>query len=164
MLAVLRLDDQGVIVAANAAAEDFLGPCLGRRCCDVVLARGSNRHLVCDVLCAQGAVRGELPSTERRRIKVRDRTVRLICATADDSPTVRIIDDEVEQGETTSLSPREAAALALVAGGCSDDEIADALEVKPSTIKTHLRRARDKLGARNRAQAVALAIRSGCIA
>jgi len=38
------------------------------------------------------------------------------------------------------------------------------LELSPATVQTHVRNAKAKLGARTRAQAVALAIRSGLIA
>jgi LuxR family quorum sensing-dependent transcriptional regulator len=61
------------------------------------------------------------------------------------------------------LSPRERDCLAFVADGCSDWEIAERLGVAESTVITHVQGARRKLGARTRAQAVALALLAGLI-
>ena len=49
--------------------------------------------------------------------------------------------------------------MALVAGGLSNDEIAEALFISPATARTHVSRAMIKLGARDRAQLVVLALR-----
>jgi DNA-binding NarL/FixJ family response regulator len=48
-------------------------------------------------------------------------------------------------------------AVALVAHGLSNDEIADAMVLSPATAKTHVSRAMIKLGARDRAQLAVLA-------
>ena len=61
------------------------------------------------------------------------------------------------------LTPREREVLQLVAAGNSAPEIADLLFVSPGTIKTHLKNAYDKLGARDRGSAVAEAFRRGLI-
>jgi DNA-binding NarL/FixJ family response regulator len=45
----------------------------------------------------------------------------------------------------------------LAAHGMSNDEIAEALSISQATAKTHISRAMVKLGARDRAQLVALA-------
>lgn len=47
---------------------------------------------------------------------------------------------------TTELSPRETDALRLVAHGLTDAEIADAMRVKPTTVRSHLSRVHRKLG------------------
>src|ERR671935_117042 len=52
---------------------------------------------------------------------------------------------------------REREVLALLATGATDGEIADVLGLSPATVQTHVRNAKTKLGARTRAQAVALA-------
>lgn len=59
------------------------------------------------------------------------------------------------------LSAREREVLGLVAMGRSSGEIATALVLASSTIETHVRRCMDKLGARNRAHAIALALARG---
>jgi DNA-binding CsgD family transcriptional regulator len=59
---------------------------------------------------------------------------------------------------------REREVLALLATGATDGEIADVLQLSPATVQTHVRNAKTRLGARTRAQAVALAIAHGIIA
>jgi len=58
---------------------------------------------------------------------------------------------------------REREILALLASGSTDTQIASALDLSPATVQTHVRNAKAKLGARTRAQAVALAIQRGLI-
>lgn len=60
-------------------------------------------------------------------------------------------------------SPAELEALSLAAEGFEYDEIASRLTKNIETIKTQLRAARKKLGARNGVHAVALAIRKELI-
>ncbi|MFB8892652.1 response regulator [Microbacterium plantarum] len=52
------------------------------------------------------------------------------------------------------LTPREREILELLAQGMSNDEIAEALTVEVSTVKSHLVRILTKLGVRSRLQAV----------
>ncbi|AQS69963.1 response regulator transcription factor [Streptomyces pactum] len=62
-----------------------------------------------------------------------------------------------------TLTVREREVLVQVAGGHSNDEIAERLEVSPLTVKTHVNRAMAKLGARDRAQLVVTAYESGLV-
>ncbi|MFF5303200.1 MULTISPECIES: response regulator transcription factor [unclassified Streptomyces] len=62
-----------------------------------------------------------------------------------------------------ALTEREREIMALVAAGLSNDEIGERLYVSPLTAKTHINRAMMKLGARDRAQLVVLAYRSGLV-
>jgi DNA-binding CsgD family transcriptional regulator len=59
---------------------------------------------------------------------------------------------------------RERQILEMLAGGNTDADIAERLELSPATVQTHVRNAKAKLGARTRAQAVAMALRGGLIA
>jgi len=59
------------------------------------------------------------------------------------------------------LTERETQVLRLVAGGHTNQEIADLLVIAESTTKTHVKRILAKIGARDRAQAVVIAYRSG---
>jgi DNA-binding NarL/FixJ family response regulator len=60
-----------------------------------------------------------------------------------------------------TLTDREREIVGWVATGRSNDEIADCLVVSPATVRTHVSRAMVKLGARDRAQLVVFAVRSG---
>jgi DNA-binding NarL/FixJ family response regulator len=59
------------------------------------------------------------------------------------------------------LTEREREIVAWVATGMSNGEIAERLVVSPDTVRTHVSRAMVKLAARDRAQLVVFAIRSG---
>src|SRR5262245_33895770 len=61
------------------------------------------------------------------------------------------------------LSPRELAVLRLVAAGQSNHQIAESLAITERTVKFHVTAIFNKLGAENRAQAVALAGRRGLL-
>jgi DNA-binding NarL/FixJ family response regulator len=61
------------------------------------------------------------------------------------------------------LTAREREVVALVAHGLSNDEIADALVLSPTTAKTHVSRAMLKLAARDRAQLVVFAYQAGLV-
>jgi DNA-binding CsgD family transcriptional regulator len=58
---------------------------------------------------------------------------------------------------------REREVLALLAAGATDEQIAEMLGLSPATVQTHVRNAKAKLGARTRAQAVAMALQNGMI-
>jgi DNA-binding NarL/FixJ family response regulator len=61
------------------------------------------------------------------------------------------------------LTEREREIVSWVATGMSNAEIAGQLVVSPDTVRTHVSRAMVKLGARDRAQLVVFAIRSGLV-
>ncbi|GGS76928.1 DNA-binding response regulator [Planobispora rosea] len=61
------------------------------------------------------------------------------------------------------LTERELEVLALVGTGLSNAEIADALHVGVTTVKTHVSTAMEKLGLRNRIQAAVVAHRIGLV-
>jgi DNA-binding NarL/FixJ family response regulator len=69
----------------------------------------------------------------------------------------------VERRPEAPLSPREIEILQLVAYGSTTKEVADSLGISFHTVKTHLERIFEKLGANDRAQAVAIAIRQGLV-
>jgi DNA-binding NarL/FixJ family response regulator len=62
-----------------------------------------------------------------------------------------------------TLTNREREVVAMVAHGLSNDEIAAAMVLSPTTAKTHVSRAMVKLGARDRAQLVVFAYQAGLV-
>ncbi len=71
--------------------------------------------------------------------------------------------DTAHPGRLTALTAREREVMALAADGKSDTEIAQELFLSPLTVRTHLQRAKTKLGARDRAQLVVFAYQSGLV-
>jgi DNA-binding NarL/FixJ family response regulator len=61
------------------------------------------------------------------------------------------------------LTVRERDVLRLLADGLSNEEIGKRLFISAETVRTHLRKAMDKLGAETRTQAVAVALRDRII-
>jgi DNA-binding CsgD family transcriptional regulator len=64
----------------------------------------------------------------------------------------------VADGPSRALSPREREVVRLVAEGATGKEIADELHISHETVRTHVRNAMIKVGARSRAHLVAKAL------
>jgi DNA-binding NarL/FixJ family response regulator len=71
--------------------------------------------------------------------------------------------DALASAGMEALTNREREVVALAAHGLSNDEIAAAMVLSPTTAKTHISRAMTKLGARDRAQLVVFAYQSGLV-
>lgn len=69
----------------------------------------------------------------------------------------------VRQSNAEAISFREVEILQLVAKGLSNEDIAETLYLTRNTVKTHLQRAYEKLGATDRTSAVIEALRRGII-
>jgi DNA-binding NarL/FixJ family response regulator len=67
----------------------------------------------------------------------------------------------LQQSGTLSLTEREAAIMRLIAEGAGNREIGEALGLSEHRVKQHISTILDKLGANDRAHAVAIAIRQG---
>lgn len=65
--------------------------------------------------------------------------------------------------DISTLSPADREVLRLVADGLSNAEIGNAIHAAPSTVKARVSRLLTKLGARTRAEAVAIAVRNGAL-
>jgi DNA-binding NarL/FixJ family response regulator len=79
----------------------------------------------------------------------------------------RYVSQPLNPGAATGLKEltnREREAVALVAQGLSNVQIADRMVISSMTAKTHVNRAMAKLHARDRAQLVVLAYESGLVA
>jgi DNA-binding CsgD family transcriptional regulator len=66
-------------------------------------------------------------------------------------------------GSRGHLTPRELAVLRLVSAGAQFREVAQALGLGEETVRSHMKKAQAKLGARSRTQAVAEALRQHLI-
>ena len=84
--------------------------------------------------------------------------------------TRRLIEEFAAQSPRTAATPamevlteREREVVGLVALGLSNDEIAAELVLSPATARTHVSRSMIKLHARDRAQLVVFAYRSGMV-
>jgi len=85
-------------------------------------------------------------------------TSRLISEYARNPPPPRPVGREVE-----GLTDREREVLLLIARGLSNPEIGDHLNLRPTTVKTHIGHLLAKLNARDRAQLVIAAYESGLV-
>jgi DNA-binding CsgD family transcriptional regulator len=68
---------------------------------------------------------------------------------------------DASEPQARTLSPREREVVRLVAQGSTGPEIADELGIAHETVRTHVRNAMDKVGARSRAHLVAKALGEG---
>jgi DNA-binding CsgD family transcriptional regulator len=71
--------------------------------------------------------------------------------------------EDAEPEPSDLLTPREIQVLALAADGLGGPELAQELLLSPTTVNTHFKNIYAKLGVRNRAAAVAKALRLGAI-
>ncbi len=71
--------------------------------------------------------------------------------------------DAGKSSEEDMLTPREQEVLVLLARGLRNQDIADELVISVRTVKVHVSNILDKLGARNRTEAVAEARRRGLL-
>jgi two-component system NarL family response regulator len=68
-----------------------------------------------------------------------------------------------QKSRNRELTPRERDVLRLLADGKTNEEIGAALTISPQTVRTHVQKAMEKLGATTRVQAVATALRESLI-
>jgi len=81
------------------------------------------------------------------------------------SPTIgaAFVRQDGRSQNASLLTPRQLAILRLIAAGQSNQQIADSLGITERTVKFHVTALFNKLGADNRAQAVALGSRRGLL-
>ncbi len=72
-------------------------------------------------------------------------------------PPTQPFDGNPQAVDSLGISPRELAVLHELAAGRSNKQIAAALHVSPNTVKTHVARLYEKLGASRRTEAIARA-------
>jgi DNA-binding NarL/FixJ family response regulator len=131
-------DDETVVQALQAGARGYLTKDAGAE---------QIRAAIEQVAAGEAAID---PAVQRQLISAVRRGEAPPCPDGDDLPD--------------GLTPREAEVLELIAGGLSNGEIADRLVVSAATVKSHVNHLFAKIGARDRAQAVAYAYQHDLVA
>jgi DNA-binding NarL/FixJ family response regulator len=76
---------------------------------------------------------------------------------------VRAVRGEPPRSSPTDLSARELDVLRLLAKGSPTEQVANDLFVSVNTVRSHVRRILEKLGAHSKLEAVAIAVRDGIL-
>lgn len=131
-------EDEYVVAALRAGASGFIG-------------KGAEPEEIVDAV--RTIHRGEalLSPAATRALIARTVMPRRPAADVWDSPALR------------QLTVREREVLLRVAGGATNQQIAEQLVISPHTAKTHVNRIMSKLGASDRAQLVILAYETGLV-
>ena len=129
-------DDHSVLEALRAGAHGYLTKDAGG---------AEIRHALQQVLDDQAAID---PAVQHH----------LVDAIATGAPAQR---PPLSPGLPDGLTPREVEVLSCMASGLSNTEIAERLVVSEGTVKSHINHIFAKIGARDRAQAVAYAYQQG---
>ena len=182
-LAVIATDADGVVTTWNARAASLYGwtpqEAVGRHVVELTVPEESRRTSEEIVAALQS---GE-PWQGAFRVKRKDGS--LFTAYVKDSPildegrligivgvSIEIADPDLAQAvrsmigdgnhasgrRVRTLSPREREVLGLLARGLTGEQIAERLVLSPETVRTHIRNAREKLGASTRVEAVTMAL------
>ena len=182
-LAVIATDAEGVVTHWNARAEVLYGwtreEAIGRHVADLTVPEDQRRNgaEIIERLLAGESWQGSF------RVRRKDGSV--FTAYVKDSPileggrligivgcSIEIADphlasavrslisdsDRASGRRTRTLSPREREVLGLLARGLTGEQIAERLVLSPETVRTHIRNAREKLGASTRVEAVTMAL------
>ena len=137
-------------VAAAAAIRESLPDCK----CVILTSFGTTEEL--RAALEAGAVGVVLKSTENRQLVAAIRKV---------TEGVRVIPEDVarllaDEPTVPALSPRQREILESITRGLSNVQIAVQLGISPESVKTHVAKLFDKLGAANRSEAVSIALRT----
>ena len=133
-------DDETVVAALQAGARGYLTKDAGAE-----QIRGAVERVAAGEAAIDPAVHRQLIAAVQR---------------GDTAPPPCPDGNELPDG----LTPREAEVLKLIAAGLSNGEIADRLVVSGATVKSHVNHLFAKIGARDRAQAVAYAYQHELVA
>jgi len=175
--AMVLLDDQRRVVDANGAylrlvgyrhdalvgrpMREFLvgGPMLTSHEWHQFLRRRQFTG-VTDLTCADG---GRITTEFAGHAEVVTGRRLVLCVALRTTRRGRLRDPDGPQMKVAPLSDREFEVVQLIAAGLSGPEIADELVVAHNTVRTHVRNAMTKMGARSRAHLVAKAMGDGLL-
>ena len=137
-----------VLVLTTFEEDDYIFGSLSAGASGFLLKRTSPEDLLAAIAAVAAGDSLLSPSVTRRVI---DRMAQLPTGGA-------VLDRRLDE-----LTPREREVLEQVARGLSNGEIAEALVIEESTVKTHVKRILMKLRLRDRVQAVIFAYESGLV-
>ena len=123
---------------------------------DVDDVRGGCRNPACLAAGARGYVLKSMPPKELADV------VRQVHAGKKRIPH-EIAAQLADHVSDETLTPREIDVLQHIAGGNRNRDIAERLTISEDTVKVHVKHIMEKLGASDRTQAVAIAVRRGII-
>jgi RNA polymerase sigma factor (sigma-70 family) len=144
--AVATTPETRVVILTTFEEDDYIFGALTAGASGFLLKRTSPEELLAAIKAVAAGDSLLSPSVTRRVI---DRMARL--------PTGESVLDQ----RLDDLTPREREVLEQLARGLSNSEIAEALVIEESTVKTHVKRILMKLHLRDRVQAVIFAYESG---
>jgi DNA-binding NarL/FixJ family response regulator len=128
--------DANVLAALRAGADGFLG-------------KGAGPAELADAIREVAAGRHALSPT----------AIDALVSHAADDPAPA--PDPEKQALLAELTPRELEVVGLIVEGLDNREIGARMFISPLTVKTHANRAMTKVGARDRAQLVSIAVQAG---
>jgi RNA polymerase sigma factor (sigma-70 family) len=135
-----------VVILTTFEEDDYIFGALSAGASGFLLKRTSPEELIGGLHTVAAGDSLLSPSVTRRVVE------RMAKQPAPNTSSSKRLDD---------LTPREREVLELVARGLSNSEIATALVIEESTVKTHVKRILMKLRVRDRVQAVIFAYESG---
>ena len=135
-----------VLILTTFEQDDYIFPSLRAGASGFLLKRTRPEELIAAVHTVAAGDSLLSPSVTRRVI---------------DRMAQQPVPDLAANTKLETLTPRERTVLELVARGLSNAEIATALTVEESTVRTHVRRILMKLDLRDRVQAVIFAYEAG---
>jgi DNA-binding NarL/FixJ family response regulator len=141
-------DDVRVVILTTFEQDDYVFGALRAGASGFLLKRARPEELLAAVHAVAAGDSLLSPSVTRTVID------RLARTAPEDEPTP-------DAAGLDELTPREREVLALLARGLSNAEIAAALVIEESTVKTHVKRVLTKLRLRDRVQAVIYAYERG---
>jgi len=164
---VAILDERRCLIDLNGAAERLLGLCpdvANGEPIDGAVAESDRERSEADWrrLLREGHMTGTRTLLRGDRSEVHVVFAAVVQALADGRRAIYTL-TPAHGGETAMRAPsgaltkREEQVVGLIAEGLDTAEIADSLHVSPNTVRSHVRNAMSKLGARTRAQLVAQA-------
>lgn len=149
-----------VVIVTTFDRDDYLFAALDAGASGFLLKNAGPEELVAAVRTIAGGDALLAPEVTRRVIE-RFATTPAPTSLPAPTPTTGEGRDGSEAGVAEPLTEREAEVLHLLAQAMSNPEIAARLYIGEATVKTHVSKVLQKLGARDRVQAVVFAHRRG---